>query len=79
MVVRDIYGKDINTLIELFKRLLIKYNIPYLYLDNELHFDKYVLRFHEENFRKGNITDIVNNIITRKKCLRPNKKGYFKI
>lgn len=79
MIVKDIYSKDINTLIELFIRLLIKYNVPYLYIANELHFDKYIVRFYEENYQRGNITDIVNDIIIRKKCLRVDKNGYFKI
>lgn len=50
MIVRDVYVNDIDYFIEFLIRDLIKYGVSYCFLkdDNEIHFDKYIIRFHEK-------------------------------
>ncbi len=62
MIVRDVYVSDKEYFLEFLIRDLIKHGISYCFLkdDNELHFDNYIIRFHE----KVNEIDNLNVLLT---------------
>ena len=47
MIVRNILVNNSEKLIDLLVRYLIKYGISYVLIDNEIHFDNYIIRFYD--------------------------------
>lgn len=75
MIVRDVYVSDKEYFLEFLIRDLIKHGISYCFLkdDNELHFDNYIIRFHE----KMNEIDNLNVLLTALMDIDSMEKNEF--
>ncbi len=58
MIVRNVFIDDFDLYIEILLRDLIKLGINYTLVENEVHFDNYIIRIYETKIN----TDFIDNI-----------------
>ena len=71
MVVKDFITSNVELLMDILIREIIKSNSSYVRVDNELHFDDYILRFHEQEECERNFVTIPLEV---SECI---SKNYF--
>ena len=75
MKVKNILINEKNEFIELLIRKLIKYEIGYVHIDNEIHFDNYIFRFYDIQDDKEEIRRIIDEDVLKIEIIKVND-GY---
>lgn len=75
MVVRNIYVSDKEYFLEFLIRDLIKHGISYCLVKeaDEIHFDNYIIRFHEKVSEIDNLDDLLITLME----IDSNKSDFF--
>ena len=72
MKVKNILINEKNEFIELLIRELIKYEIGYVHIDNEIHFDNYIFRFYDIQDDKEEIRRIIDEDVLKIEIIKVN-------
>lgn len=72
MKVKNILINEKNEFIELLIRELIKYEIGYVHIDNEIHFDNYIFRFYDIQDDKEKIRRIIDEDVLKIEIIKVN-------
>lgn len=72
MEVKSILINEKNEFIELLIRELIKYEIGYVHIDNEIHFDNYIFRFYDIQDDKEKIRRIIDEDVLKIEIIKVN-------
>lgn len=72
MKVKSILINEKNEFIELLIRELIKYEIGYVHIDNEIHFDNYIFRFYDIQDDKEKIRRIIDEDVLKIEIIKVN-------
>lgn len=72
MKVKNILINEKNEFIELLVRELIKYEIGYVHIDNEIHFDNYIFRFYDIQDDKEKIRRIIDEGVLKIEIVKVN-------
>lgn len=63
MIIRDFTTNNLELIMDIIIRELIKRDMSYVRVDNELHFDNHIFRFHEKREYENNLVAIPINIL----------------
>ena len=62
MTIKDFTTNNLELIMNMIIRELIERNISYVRVDNELHFDNHIFRFHEKREYEVNLIAVPNSV-----------------